>query len=106
MPQPDLSSTPVKVVRNVDRERFELFTDETPAEFIGFLAYPPVDSRTLELQLTIASVGFPWRESARTLVTAVLDRMRRDAGRAVPTCTYAQAYHERVPQHDDLVADQ
>src|SRR5690625_6227421 len=98
MPQPELSSTPVKVVRNVDRERFELFTDETPAEFIGFLAYREVDSRTLELQHTIISEGFSRRGFARTLVTTVLDRIRNDDGRIVPTCTYVQGYLERFPQ--------
>jgi predicted GNAT family acetyltransferase len=106
MPQPELSSTPVKVVRNVDRERFELFTDETPAEFIGFLAYREVDSRTLELQHTIISEGFSRRGFARTLVTTVLDRIRSDDGRVVPTCTYVQGYLERFPQYGDLVADQ
>lgn len=106
MPQPELSSTPVKVVRNVDRDRFELFTDETPAEFIGFLAYREVDPRTLELQHTIISEGFSRRGFARTLVTTVLDRIRSDDGRVVPTCTYVQGYLERFPQYGDLVADQ
>ncbi|WP_209326132.1 GNAT family N-acetyltransferase [Brevibacterium renqingii] len=106
MPQPELSSTPVKVVRNVDRERFELYTDEDPGEFIGFLAYREIDPQTLELQHTIISEGFSRRGFARTLVTTVLGLIRDDGGRIVPTCTYVQDYLSRFPQYGDLVADQ
>jgi predicted GNAT family acetyltransferase len=62
--------------------------------------------RTLELQHTIISEGFSRRGFARTLVTTVLDRIRNDDGRIVPTCTYVQGYLERFPQYGDLVADQ
>lgn len=104
MAQPEISSTPVKVVRNIDRERFELFTDDTPGEFIGFLAYQKVDERTWELQHTIISEGFSRRGFARTLVTRVLDLIRDDGGMIVPTCSYVQDYLERFPQYGDLVA--
>jgi predicted GNAT family acetyltransferase len=106
MPQPEISSTPVKIVRNSDRERFELFTDDTPGEFIGFLAYQTIDEGTLELQHTIISEGFSRRGFARTLVTRVLDTIRSDGSRIVPTCTYVQDYLERFPQYGDLVAPQ
>lgn len=106
MPQPEISSTPVKVVNNTDRERFELYTDDTPGEFIGFLAYQTIDERTWELQHTIISEGFSRRGFARTLVTHVLDTLRSEDARIVPTCTYVQDYLKRFPQYGDLVADQ
>jgi predicted GNAT family acetyltransferase len=106
MPQPELSSTPVKVVQNSGRERFELFTDETPAEFVGFLAYREASPGTLELQHTIISEGFSRRGFARTLVTKVLDIIRADGGTIIPTCTYVQDYLTRFPEYGDLVADQ
>ena len=104
MTQPEISTTPVKVVKNIDRERFELFTDGEPGEFIGFLAYQTIDAQTLELQHTIISEGFSRRGFARTLVTRVLDLLRSDGLRMVPTCSYVQDYIERFPQYSDLVA--
>ncbi len=106
MPQPQLSPTPVRVVKNIDRERYELFTDETPGEFIGFLAYQVIDDHTLELQHTIISEGFSRRGFARTLVTRVFDLIRADESTLVPTCSYVQDYLERFPQYGDLVAHQ
>jgi predicted GNAT family acetyltransferase len=91
-------------VKNIDRERFELFTDEDPGDFIGFLAYRTIDAKTLELQHTIISEGFSRRGFARTLVTRVLDLLRADGIQIVPTCSYVQDYLERFPQYGDLVA--
>lgn len=106
MPQPQLSPTPVRMVKNIDRERYELFTDENPGEFIGFLAYQVIDNHTLELQHTIISEGFSRRGFARTLVTQVLDLIRADGSTIVPTCSYVQDYLERFPQYGDLVSPQ
>ena len=102
--QPELSSTPVTVVKNAGRERYEIFTAEDPAEFAGFLAYRVIDEHTVELQHTIISEGFSRRGFARTLVTTVLDGIRDEGGRIVPTCSYVQDYLERFPQYADLVA--
>lgn len=102
--QPELSSTPVDVVKNPGRERFELFTAEAPVEFIGFLAYRDVDESTVELQHTIIGEGFSRRGFARTLVTHVLDEIRAEGRRIVPTCSYVQDYLQRFPQYADLVA--
>lgn len=101
--QPELSSTPVTVVKNPGRERFEIFTAEDPVVYAGFLAYRIIDERTVELQHTIISEGFSRRGFARTLVTTALDRIRDEGGRIVPTCSYVQDYLERFPQYADLV---
>lgn len=106
MPQPELNSAPVKVVRHADRERFELYTDETPGELIGFLAYREIDPQTLELQHTIIAEGFSRRGFARTLVTKVLETIRAEGKTIIPTCSYVADYLERFPQYRDLVADQ
>ena len=103
--QPELSSTPVTVVKNPGRERYEIFTAEEPPVFAGFLGYRVIDERTVELQHTIISEGFSRRGFARTLVTNVLDRTRDEGGRIVPTCSYVQDYLERFPQYADLVAE-
>ncbi|WP_231440690.1 GNAT family N-acetyltransferase [Brevibacterium zhoupengii] len=102
--QPEPSSTPVTVVKNPGRERFEIFTAEDPVQFAGFLAYRVIDEQTVELQHTIISEGFSRRGFARTLVTRALDQIREEGGRIVPTCSYVQDYLERFPQYADLVA--
>ncbi|WCE41916.1 GNAT family N-acetyltransferase [Brevibacterium sp. BDJS002] len=102
--QPEPSSTPVTVVKNPGRERFEIFTAEDPVQFTGFLAYRVIDEHTVELQHTIISEGFSRRGFARTLVTSALDQIRDEGGRIVPTCSYVQDYLERFPQYADLVA--
>ncbi|MDN5794079.1 MAG: N-acetyltransferase [Brevibacterium aurantiacum] len=102
--QPEPSSTPVTVVKNPGRERFEIFTAEDPVQFAGFLAYRVIDEHTVELQHTIISEGFSRRGFARTLVTSALDEIRDEGGRIVPTCSYVQDYLERFPQYADLVA--
>lgn len=101
--QPELSSTPVTVVKNPGRERYELFTAEDPVEFAGFLAYRILDAETVELQHTIIAEGFSRRGFARTLVTAVLDQIRDEGGHIVPTCSYVQDFLERFPQYGELV---
>ncbi len=102
--QPELNPTPVTVIQHPERERFEIFTADEPARFIGFLGYRVIDDTTLELQHTIISEEFSRRGFARTLVTHVLDRIRAEGGRIVPTCTYVQDYLRRFPQYGDLVA--
>lgn len=102
--QPELSSTPVDVVKNPGRDRYEIFTAATPAEFIGFLAYRKIDETTVELQHTIISEGFSRRGFARTLVTKVLDSLREDGQTIVPTCSYVQDFLTRFPSYADLVA--
>ena len=101
--QPELSSTPVTVVKNPGRERYEIFTAEDPVQFAGFLAYRVIDEQTVELQHTIISEGFSRRGFARTLVTTALDQIRDEGVRIVPTCSYVQDYLERFPQYVDLV---
>lgn len=101
--QPELSSTPVTVVKNPGRERYEIFTAEDPVQFAGFLAYRVIDEQTVELQHTIISEGFSRRGFARTLVTTALDQIRDEGVRIVPTCSYVQDYLERFPQYADLV---
>lgn len=101
--QPQLSSTPVTVVKNTDRERYEIFTAEETPEFVGFLAYRIIDEGTVELQHTIIGEGFSRRGFARTLVTTVLDRISDEGGHIYPTCSYVQDYLERFPQYAKLV---
>ncbi|SMY03400.1 MULTISPECIES: GNAT family N-acetyltransferase [unclassified Brevibacterium] len=101
--QPELSSTPVTVVKNPGRERYEIFTAEDPVQFAGFLAYRVIDEQKVELQHTIISEGFSRRGFARTLVTSVLDQIRDEGGLIVPTCSYVQDYLQRFPQYADLV---
>lgn len=101
--QPELSSTPVTVVKNPGRERYEIFTAEDPVQFAGFLAYRVIDEQTVELQHTIISEDFSRRGFARTLVTRALDQIRDEGGRIVPTCSYVQDYLTRFPQYADLV---
>ncbi|MCT1551192.1 MULTISPECIES: GNAT family N-acetyltransferase [Brevibacterium] len=102
--EPELSTTPVTMRRNRDRDRFELFTSDDEA-FVGFLAYRVVDGSTLELQHTIISEDFSRRGFARTLVTHALDEIRAEGGRIVPTCTYVIDYLQRFPQYADLVSE-
>ncbi|WP_309131801.1 GNAT family N-acetyltransferase [Brevibacterium sp.] len=102
--QPELSPTPVTVIKHSERERFEIFTTDEPARLIGFLGYRIVDDSTIELQHTIISEEFSRRGFARTLVTHVLEGVRADDGRIVPTCSYVQDYLRRFPQYSDLVA--
>ena len=104
MTTPKLASTPVEVVDNRTRDRFEIRLADEDATFVGFLGYTLERPGVYNLQHTIISEAFGRQGYARTLVTHVLDGMRERGEKIIPSCTYVQSYLERFPQYQDLVA--
>ncbi|GAA4283878.1 GNAT family N-acetyltransferase [Brevibacterium daeguense] len=105
MKEPVLVTTPVEVVNNLTRERFELWLSGPERTFVGFLGYQLPEPGVYELRHTIIAEAFGRQGYARTLVTKVLDQLRERGQRIVPTCSYVQRYLRRFPQYADLVAE-
>jgi hypothetical protein len=91
----------LRVVKNSDLDRFELWRGE---QFIGFEGFQEHEDGTVELQHTIIGEQFGRQGYARTLVTLLLDGFREQGVAVRPTCTYVQDYLHRFPQYGDLVA--
>ncbi|ALU40717.1 acetyltransferase [Kocuria flava] len=101
-PAPRIHEDPsLRVVRNDDRERFELWRDE---QFIGFEAFEEHEDGTVELRTTIVGEQFGRQGYARTLVTMLLEDARAQGRRVCATCPYVQEYLHRFPQYQDLLA--
>lgn len=92
----------LRVVKNTDLDRYELWRGE---QFIGFEGFQDHEDGTVELQHTIIGEQFGRQGYARTLVTLVLDRLREQDVRIRPTCSYVADYLERFPRYRDMVAD-
>lgn len=105
MTTPKLVTTPVEVVENTDRERFEMRLAGPDGDFVGFLGYTVRQPGVYDVQHTIIAEAYGRQGYARTLVTKVLDELRERGQHIVPTCTYVQRYLERFPQYQDLVVD-
>ena len=90
----------LRVVKNTDLDRYELWRGE---QFIGFEGFQDHEDGTVELQHTIIGEQFCRQGYARTLVTLLLDGCREQGVAVRPTCTYVQDYLHRFPQYGDLV---
>lgn len=105
---PKIAHDGLKVLRDADRQRYELWHDE---QYIGFLGYTvdevqdehgqPVS--VVRLQHTIIDEKFSRRGYARALVTMVLDRLRAEGDRISPECSYVEHYLQRYPEYRDMV---
>lgn len=101
-PEPQVHDDPeLRLVDNTDRDRVELWRGST---LIGFLGLERHTDGTVELQHTIIDERFGRQGYARTLVTLVLDGCQAAGVQVRPTCTYVQAYLQRFPQYQEIVA--
>ena len=107
MDQPENPQTPVEIVDNLQRDRFELWRlgEGEHRDLIGFLAYRLISPEAVELQHTVIAERFSRQGYARLLTTTLLERLAARGASIVPTCTYVQDYLERFPEHRDLVVE-
>jgi len=100
---PKIVHDDLRVARDPDRGRIELWQKE---RFIGFLGYTEqtVDDQTVVvLQHTIIDEAFGRRGYARALVTIVLERLKAEGFLIVPECSYVQDYLRRYPEYQPMV---
>ncbi|QCU77431.1 N-acetyltransferase [Citricoccus sp. SGAir0253] len=102
---PKIVHDDLRVVRDPDRGRIELWQRD---RFIGFLGYAEAETADGEqsvvvLQHTIIDEAYGRRGYARALVTMVLERLRAEGFLIVPECTYVQDYLTRYPEYAPLV---
>lgn len=92
--------TSLKLVHNPDRDRFELWDDET---FMGLIGYEK-DGDVYILLHTVIEERFGQQGIARLLVSLVLTRMRLDKTKIRPVCSYVRRFLVRFPEYKLLVA--
>ncbi|MCY1158324.1 MAG: N-acetyltransferase [Citricoccus sp.] len=100
---PKIVHDDLRVVRDPDRGRIELWQRE---QFIGFLGYTEQtveDQTVVVLQHTIIDEAFGRRGYARALVTIVLERLKAEGFLIVPECSYVQDYLRRYPEYQPMV---
>lgn len=88
------------LVHNSDRDRFELWDDET---FMGLVGYEK-DGGDYILLHTVIEERFGQQGIARLLVSLVLTRMRLDGVKIRPVCSYVRRFLVRFPEYQLLVA--
>ncbi|HIW68778.1 N-acetyltransferase [Dietzia aerolata] len=96
------TGTSLKLVHNSDRDRFELWDDET---FMGLVGYE-MDGDVFILLHTVIEERFGQQGIARLLVSLVLTRMRLDGSKIRPVCSYVRRFLVRFPEYQLLVAAQ
>lgn len=94
------AGTSLKLVHNSDRDRFELWDDET---FMGLVGYE-MDGEVFILLHTVIEEHFGQQGIARLLVSLVLTRMRLDGSKIRPVCSYVRRFLIRFPEYQLLVA--
>lgn len=100
---PKIVHDEVRVERDPDRGRIELWQRD---QFIGFLGYAEQtvgDQTVVVLQHTIIDESFGRRGYARALVTIVLERLKAEGYSMVPQCSYVQDYLRRYPEYQPMV---
>ncbi|MFC7401135.1 GNAT family N-acetyltransferase [Citricoccus sp. GCM10030269] len=104
---PKIVHDDLRVERDPDRCRFELWQND---QFIGFLGYaeaetPDGEQSVVVLQHTVIRESYGHRGYARALVTIVLNRLQAEGFLIVPECTYVQDYLQRYPECTPMVYD-
>lgn len=92
--------TSLKLVHNTDRDRFELWDDET---FMGLVGYE-MDGDVFILLHTVIEEHYGQKGIARLLVSLVLTRLRLDESKIRPVCSYVRRFLIRFPEYQLLVA--
>lgn len=93
----------LRVERDPDRGRVELWQDEQFIGFLGYTEHTVGEETVVVLQHTIIDEAFGRRGYARALVTIVLDRLRAEGNHIVPECSYVQDYLRRYPEYEPMV---
>ena len=105
---PKIVHDDLRVLRDPDRGRYELWQAD---QYIGFLGYT-VDEITaadsqresvVRLQHTIVDEKYGRRGYARALVTMVLDRLKAEGDSISPECSYVEDYLQRYPEYQEMV---
>jgi uncharacterized protein len=96
MPSPD---SPVRVVDNPTRHRYEAFVDDELAGFVAYRTRPGV----VVLVHTEVDTAFEGHGVGGHLAQAALDDVRGKGLKVDPVCPFITRYLERHPEYTDLV---
>ncbi|NLE81190.1 MAG: N-acetyltransferase [Rhodococcus sp.] len=94
-----MSDSPVIVVHNADRQRYELRDGDT---VVGYTQYHPDGDVQLVFDHTEVDNAYTGRGLSSTLVRFALDDVRARGKRVVPICAIVDAYIEKHPEYRDI----
>ena len=95
-----LTNDSVRVVRNDDANRYELYTEGQLASIVDYRR----SGDTLDLHHTETRHGFRGRGLAAELVRGVLDDVRELKLTIVPSCWFVADFIEANPEYAELLA--
>ncbi|NUL49253.1 N-acetyltransferase [Cellulosimicrobium funkei] len=100
---PKIVHDELRVQRDPDRGRVELWQRDQFIGFLGYAEHTVGEDIVVVLQHTIIKESFGRRGYARALVTIVLERLKAEGFSIVPECSYVQDYLRRYPEYQPLV---
>ncbi|MPZ73782.1 MAG: GNAT family N-acetyltransferase [Nitriliruptorales bacterium] len=89
----------ITVVENTDEQRFEAHLD---GELVGVVEYIPLPGKIVATHTEVS----PRHEGAgigSSLVTGVMEQLRRDRRRLQPQCPYVRSWLQRHEEYSDIV---
>jgi uncharacterized protein len=90
----------LRLTRNTDRHRFELFDGDALAGFASFRE----EGGRIVLFHTEIEAARRGRGLGGDLVRMTLDELRREGRKVVPACGFVQSFLRTHPDYSDLVA--
>ncbi|MEE2030524.1 GNAT family N-acetyltransferase [Rhodococcus chondri] len=94
-----MSDSPVTVVHNADKQRYELRDDDA---VIGYTQYHPDGDTQLVFDHTEVDDGYSGQGLAGKLVRFALDDVRERGKRVVAICPYVDNFIGKHPEYQDL----
>ncbi|MDO4274244.1 MAG: GNAT family N-acetyltransferase [Eubacteriales bacterium] len=70
---------------------------------IAEITFPPMDKDTVNIDHTFVDDSLRGQGVAGKLMLAAAESLRRSGKKAVPTCSYAQAWFEKHPEFADIL---
>jgi uncharacterized protein len=94
-----MSDSPVSVVHNTDRQRYELHDGDA---VIGYTQYHPDGDVQLVFDHTEIDKSYSGQGLGGRLVRFALDDVREQGKRVVAICSYVDNYITKHPEYQDL----
>ncbi|SLM97342.1 Acetyltransferase [Brachybacterium faecium] len=87
---------------NLIEEDLRLYEKEANGELKAEVTFSPVSDSVWSLDHTYVNPAYRGQGLAQQLVEAAVAKARREGKQIIPSCSYAKAQFERVPEYADI----
>ncbi len=86
-----------------EKEKMTLLSEE--GSVMGWIKHPQIKPGIINIESVFTDPQFRGQGLAGQMMKALLEHLRKNEGKAVLTCPYAQRYVGEHPEYSDLLAN-